>query len=574
MYDWVLTKFVGNVPEISESLGISPVAARVLCNRRVNTAELAREYLSPALTDDDIKDLRETVQIVKKFIASRERIFVYGDYDADGVTSTVIIYKTLKDLGADVFYYIPDREAEGYGLNMPAIGFVAENGCKLLITVDNGIAAIPEIKRAKELGLTVCVIDHHEQGEFLPNADSIIDPKRRDCASTFKGYCAAGLCYLFAKELYKSYNKPNPRESEFLIFAALATVCDIVPLLGNNRVLVRNGLIELNKKENLNIGLQALMDEKSLTEIKEYDIGFIIGPCINATGRLETAKIAVALFTTDDREMAAKWAQTLSGLNEERKRLTKLAYEGILIPDDKVIVIYDEEIHESIAGIVAGRVKERVNHPAVVLTKSSEEGCAKGSARSVEGYDIFEELSKCADLFTRFGGHPMAAGLSLRTDDIDELRTRLNENCTLSDFTAKLKIDALLDLSEVNFALAKELEVLSPFGSGNHKPLFSSLCVSLASLKLYENKNTIIFTFETDDRPIKGVCFGAEFIQKLTDIISESYPAETEKILSGVIRNTPIILDIVYHIEINEYKGNYSRELRIKDFRRHKERNV
>ncbi len=590
MSKWIVKKESANIELMAETMKISQITAQVMVNRNIRTKNTATKYLNPNLSYlnpiSRMKDISKAIEIVCKSINLKEKIVVYGDYDVDGVTSTTILYKALKKLGADVSFYIPHREHEGYGLNLKSIKNIIEAETDLLITCDNGISALEEIKQAKNSGMKVIVIDHHEPSfleneknikvDILPVADAIIDPKQSDCTYPFKSLCAGGLSYIFVKELYSYTNTPFAEEKEFLVLSMIATFCDIVDLQDDNRIIAKYGLHILNTNININKGLAALIKEKGYYEkqITEFVIGFIIGPCINATGRLEKATIAVDLLTTDNDEKATLLAKKLVELNEIRKNMTANATESSIANimklnynESPVIVLFDKNIHESIAGIVAGRIKDMFYKPTIVITDG--EHCAKGSARSIEGYNIFEELYNCRHLFNRFGGHAMAAGLSIEKENIDILRETLNKTCTLTEdnFVEKIYVDDELSLDEVTYEEAFELTKMSPFGKGNKEPLFLSRSISPSELRVIEEKNTLIFTFLIPDsfRKLKGICFGqVENFKQQISLVYDEY--ECNKILNGILRNSNFKMDIIYSMEINEYNNNSSVQIRIRDF--------
>jgi len=590
MPKWVLKQEEANIELMSQTLKISKAMAQALVNRGIRTKNTAIRFLNPSYTDFhdtlEMKDMQAGLEIVSKSIAAGEKIVIYGDYDADGVMSTVILFKALSRLGADVFYYIPERVEEGYGLNMSAIQGIAEMGVELIITCDNGIASKDEIAAAKALGMKVVVIDHHEPGfiegedgvryDISPGADAVIDPKQSECGYPFKSLCAGGLAYKFAKALYAHIGKEFADEEEYLVFAMIATICDIVELHGENRVIVYEGLAALNRNKAVNIGLGALIEAKGYThrQIDATAIGFIIGPCINASGRLEHARFAVDLFVSEDVTEAYEAAEWIVKLNESRRGLTKDAFESAdaqlaesSILDDSVLVVYDASIHESVAGIVAGRLKDKYYKPAIVITEGEE--CLKGSARSIEGYNIFEELYKNSDLFVRFGGHAMAAGLSINRENLDELRRRLNADFYLTgdDLLPKIYYDGQLEVGEITYDLAKELLLLEPFGKDNRAPLFCSRGQTIQELRVIEGKNTIIMTFIPNGgyRKVKAVSFGA--IEDMRQMLYENLPeGEAAAIMAGEKRRTDLMFDLLYEIELDEYNGNVSVQMRIKDF--------
>jgi len=586
MAKWVLKRKKADIGAMAKALDMSPIFSQILVNRDINTKRKWKEFTS--LTFDKLFDVEtmkgvlEGFRIVREVLLKNEKIVIYGDYDADGVMSTSILVKGLSALGASVGYYIPARIEEGYGLNMAALDKIHKSGCDLLILCDNGISAYDEIKKAKELGLKVIIIDHHEpprslqdNSEIIPDADAIINPKQLDCTYEFKHMCAGGLSYRFVKGFYGHYDMEFNIDAELLVMATIATFCDIVDLTGDNRVIVYNGLEALNNGDIPNEGLKALIAERNYTGkyIDEFTIGFIIGPCINASGRLERASLSVELMLSTDSEKCREYAKILSELNEERKLMTTgssdIVMDGIRNSAelDKVIVVFNEELHESIAGIVAGRIKENLHRPAIMVTKS-EEG-AKGSGRSIESYNMFEALSECKDLFTRFGGHAMAAGFSLSLENIEKLRQRLNENCRLSDedFVEIINVDAIITLDAITFKLYEELRSIRPFGKANKEPVLGSLSVEVLSLRMIDDKKTIIFTFKTESgRKIKGVTFGKnDYFKELINIDFDNY--DSEKIFSGNLTNLELRLDILYYVTINEYNNDVSLQLNLKDFR-------
>ena len=588
---WVVDQTDANIPLMAETLGISQLVASVLAKRDIRTKNTAIKYLAPDmkyLHDTKLmRDAEKAAALLQKAVQDGVPITVYGDYDVDGVTSTAILVKLARRLGGNVSYYIPQREEEGYGLNLSAVEKLAEAGTAFLLTCDNGIASIAEIAEAKRRGLTVVVLDHHEPGfetnadgeraDILPCADAVIDPKQAACAYPFRLLCAGGLAYKFAMLVCECCGVPFADEAEFAVLAAIATFCDMVDLIDENRILAKRGLQLLNSDEPLNIGLRALMRARGLEgkAVGAFDIGYIIGPCINATGRLEHAALSVELLLTNDEQEAVSIAEKLAALNEERKALTTQAYESVteMLPDEaareKVLVLYSPDVHESIAGIVAGRVKERTNRPVVMLTKSND-SLVKGSARSIEGYDMFEALFANRELFVRFGGHSMAAGLTMAEENVEALRERLNAACVLTeaDFIPVVHVDGEMTLDDATFALAQQLQILEPFGKGSREPLFALYNVTAQPVELIgSSKSVLRFTFAADGgRKVKGICFGKA--EAFMDMLSASYaPAVVESFANGTLRGLTVRLDIVCGIEINEYNGNVSVQLRIVDFR-------
>lgn len=588
MKRWLLKRTKVNTAVMAKELGIHQATAAVLANRGIYSRKEARAFLydgadafgNPA----EMKDLLKGVSLIAQAIQDGKKIVVYGDYDVDGVMSTSILYQTLLRCGGNVLFYLPHRQKEGYGLNLQAVEDLAAEGAEVLFTCDNGIAALQEIERAKALGMTVVVLDHHEPGftglgeerrDILPKADAIIDPKQRDCAYPFKHMCAGGLSYKFAKVLLQEFCIDDAAlEKQLVSFAAIATVCDIVDLLGENRAIVQMGLPEIQKTEN--VGLRILKEEAGLSDkiITEYHLGFIIGPCINAAGRLESGGQAVRLFCSWQEAEARALAKHLVQLNDERKKLTEEATERADIAlqedgalQDKVLVLYDPTIHESIAGIVAGRIKDKYYHPTILIT-GSEEG-AKGSGRSIEGYHIFEALFENRDLFTRFGGHAMAAGLSLPVENIEILRKRLNAACALTEeeMIPVLRIEQPLSFAEIDLGLAKELKALAPFGKGNPAPLFGAKGVQVDRLDLIgKEKNILRLTLSQKESGKRLSAISFDGYEPLREMLKELYPVEEcdRIILTGQL---PYLLDIVYSVEINTYNGRSNVQLMIKDFR-------
>ena len=588
MKRWLLKRTKVNTAEMAKELGIRQATAAVLANRELYSRKEAREFLyggEEAFGDPaQMKDMYKGITLIADAIQKGKKIAVYGDYDVDGVMSTSILYQTITRCGGKAVFYLPHRQKEGYGLNLKAVKSLSAEGVEVLFTCDNGIAALQEIALAKEKGMTVVVLDHHEPGftgegeerrDILPKADAIIDPKQRDCGYPFKQMCAGGLAYKFARLLLQEFCIQDEKlEKQLVSFGAIATVCDIVDLLGENRAIVRKGLPEIQKTEN--IGLRVLIEEAGLSDkiISDYHIGFILGPCINATGRLESGRQAVELFCTEEEKEARRLAKHLVQLNEERKQLTEEAAEradmalqenGAL--RDKVFVLYDQEIHESIAGIVAGRIKDKYYHPTILIT-GSEEG-AKGSGRSIEGYHLFEALFANRDLFTRFGGHAMAAGLSLPVENIDVLRKRLNENCPLTEqqMIPVLRIEKSLSFAEIDLGLAKELKALAPFGKGNPSPLFGSKGIHVDRLDLIgKNKDILRLTLSELKSGIRLSAVSFDGYGQLRELLKELYPGEDcDKIIKT--GHLPKLLDIIYSVDINTYNGRSSVQLMIKDFR-------
>lgn len=503
MQKWRVYSKKADFDAIGSRFNIDPVTARIIRNRDVTDMENVDMYLNGTLDSLHdpmmMKDMDKAVSVIASSIRDNKHIRIIGDYDIDGICSIYILFKGLKICGADVDYEVPDRITDGYGINENLIKQAYEAGVEVIITCDNGIAAASQIDYANELGMTVVITDHHDvpyeetdngRRYIIPKAAAVVDPKQNDCRYPFKMLCGAGIAYKFIDCMVKEFQTGDSVMPELLQFAAIATVGDIVDLLDENRIIVKEGLKLIANTGNY--GLNALMAVTGVSResINAYHIGFVLGPCLNASGRLDSAKRALKMLVTDDRAEAERHAGELKDLNEERKKLTSEAVdkavdmvENSSLKDDRVLVIFLPDCHESIAGIVAGRIREKYYKPVIVLTRGEQE--AKGSARSIESYNMFEKLSECKDLFTRFGGHPMAAGLSLPEENIPEFRMRINEHCNLSeeDLTETVWIDVPMPLEYINEKLILELGGLEPFGKANPKPVFADKNISIRNIR-------------------------------------------------------------------------------------------
>ena len=586
---WILQNKKESFLKLSNSINENPLVLRLLANRGIDDINLAKRFLYGDINDlyDGylMKDMNIGVNIIKEAIDNKKKIIIYGDYDADGINSTTILYKALKVLKANYNYYIPNREEEGYGMHSERVKKLKEEGYEVILTCDNGISAFEQIDIAKALGMKVVLTDHHdipiredENGvlrPIFPSADAVINPKRSDCNYPFKNLCGAGIALKFSKCLFDIYNIDEKYFIELFQFAAIATVCDVVDLVDENRIIVKKGLEVLNS--GLNPGINELKISTNIkNNIEEYHLGFVIGPCINATGRLESADLSVELLITENKDRAKELALKLYELNQKRQELTIESTERILNKleiekkkEDKVIIVYDEEIHESIAGIVAGRVKEKYNLPCIVLSKGKE--MPKGSARSIEGYNITEELSKCANLIEKFGGHPMAAGLSLKEENIIPLREKMNENCILTDddVIPIVKIDCPLDFNYLNEDLIEVIEALRPFGKGNSSPLFACKNAKVERMWLLGKEKNFLklrFSFEFNNRKlyIDGISF--DKLESFKENIINKYGQDKfdEAELTTYLN---INCDLIYYPSINEFNGNRNIQLNIKNIR-------
>ncbi|MBK1812962.1 single-stranded-DNA-specific exonuclease RecJ [Clostridium sp. YIM B02505] len=587
--NWLLiNKGIADANKLIKELNISQFTARLLVNRDITGVKQAEKFLYGEIDDlydgHLMKDMDKAVAMIKLAIENNKKIAIYGDYDCDGVNSTVILNNALKNCNANYDYYIPNREDEGYGMNSNRIKKLKEEGYELILTCDNGIAAFEQVDLAKALGMDVIITDHHdipifkeEDGTFIerfPNADAVVNPKRGDCQYPFKKLCGAGVAFKLVQCLYEALGIPKNKSYDLLEFAAIATVCDVVDLIDENRILVKEGLKRINNTGN--IGLKALMQQTNLEDkvVGAYHLGFIIGPCINATGRLETADLSVELLITNEKDRASELAKELYELNQRRQEMTSESVE--LIEDqisrnnmekDKVLVVYNDTIHESIAGIVAGRIREKYNVPALVLTRGKE--MAKGSGRSIDEYNMFEELSNCKELLDKFGGHPMAAGLSVKEENIPKLREKLLQNCNLKDedIVPKVRIDLRLPLGYINEQVVDELEKLEPFGKGNSTPLFGEKSVeTLRIWAIGKEKNILKFRFKMlgSNYSMDGICFNKyeEFKEQFIDRYGEN---EFLSILDTSFCSFK--MDFLFYPSINEYNGNRSIQAIIKSIR-------
>ena len=569
MERWVVAAKRADFAAIGKEFGIDPVIARLIRNRDVQDRDEIRRYLygkvdelaSPHL----MKDVDKAVEILRNKIKEKKRIRIIGDYDIDGVVSTFILIKGLKRAGALADTYIPDRVADGYGIHEHLIERAVNDGIDVIVTCDNGIAAYNQVRYAKDNGITMIVTDHHDvpfeikddkKVYIVPPADAVINPKQADCDYPFKLLCGAGVAYKLISLLYDRLGLDKKELEDYIEFMAIATVGDIVDLIDENRIVVKYGLKHIAHTKNT--GLRALIEECQLdiNNISSYHIGFVIGPCLNASGRLDTARQAIELMLCKDNEKAHNMAKELIALNNERKSMTEQETQKAIelventgLLKDRVLVIYLKDCHESIAGIIAGRIKERYYRPTFVIT-NAEDG-AKGSGRSIEGYNMYEEINKCKNVLTKYGGHPMAAGLSLAISDIDIFRKMLNDNAILTDedLIPKMWIDVPMPVSYANIRLVNQLKLLEPFGKGNEKPVFAdrNLYVKTASV-IGKNKNVLRCQLETEDGTyVPAVQFG---INNIDDI-----------------PRAGMRISIIYYPDINTFNGIMSLQIIIKEWK-------
>lgn len=553
---------------IAAHFGISPVTARIIRNRNVTEIEDIRRYLRGTVRDlynpHLMKDMDKAAELIRRKIKEGRRIRIVGDYDIDGVCSTYLLCRGLTRCGAMVDYQIPERIKDGYGINKSIIRKAAADGIDTIVTCDNGISATTQIGLAKELGLTVVVTDHHEvptneqDEEILPPADAVVNPKQRTCHYPFEGICGGVVAYKLVQVLYELFGIPQREWEEMLEFAAIATVGDVMKLQDENRILVKWGLKRLPQTRSM--GLRKLVEacDLDIREVTAYHIGFVVGPCLNASGRLQTAKLALELLLCEDEARAEEMAMQLKLLNEERKDMTSQGVELALcqveeeLADDAVLVIYLPDCHESLAGIIAGRVREACNKPTFVLTKGEE--AVKGSGRSIEAYHMFNALCGVKDLLLKFGGHPMAAGFSLKEENVEAFRRSLNEQAQLKpeDFIPKIWIDVAMPLEYISEALVEELKVLEPFGQGNEKPQFAQKNLRIRSSRvLGKNRNAVRMTLVTEQgKPMEAMLFteGDRFMEELGD---------------------RRMIDVIYYPDVNEYNGNRTLQIVIREYKIH-----
>ena len=573
MEKWFVAMKKADFNGIAEKYQISPIIARLMRNRDVIGDEAIDFYLNGTVEDlyDGLlmKDMDRAVDILKEKIEEGKKIRVIGDYDIDGVNATYILQQGLAGLGADVDTDIPDRIKDGYGLNQMLIDRALEDDVDTIITCDNGIAAMNEIAYGKENGMTIVVTDHHEvpyleeNGEkkyLLPPADAVVDPHRADCEYPFKGLCGAAVAYKLVEVLYrvsgKSEQEVEHLQESLMENVAIATIGDVMDLVGENRVFLKKGLELL--KTTKNEGLHALMQCTGVdtANLNTYHIGFVIGPCINAGGRLDTAKRALELLNAPNRREAVTLAADLKELNDSRKEMTEEGVEEAVRQiessswkDDQVLVVYLPECHESIAGIIAGRIKERYYRPTFVLTKG--ETGVKGSGRSIEAYDMFAEMSRCRELFTKFGGHKLAAGLSLEEENVEVFRKRINElaDLTEEDLQMKVSIDMRLPFPYINEELIHELKILEPFGKGNGKPLFAESKLRVIQPRIF-GKNRNVLKCRLEDQ--QGNQMEAVYFGEVEDCLRQM---EKKQIMS-----------FTYYPSINEYMGRRTIQLTIVNY--------
>ena len=565
---WMLQTKRADFDGLAKRFNVSPVTARIIRNRDITGEDEINRYLYGTLADlydpHLLKDMDRAVCILREKVGKGSRIRIVGDYDIDGICSAYLLYQGLRRCGAKADYQIPDRIRDGYGINESIIQRAYDDGIDTIITCDNGIAAMNQICMAKEMGMTVIITDHHEVPfdengkELPPPADAVVNPKQATCSYPFKGICGGVVAYKLVQALYEAFGVPAGEWEDMLEFAAIATVGDVMRLQDENRILVRQGLKKISETKSL--GLRKLVDACGLDirNLTAYHIGFVIGPCLNASGRLQTAKLALELLLCQDEQKAASMADELRVLNEERKTMTQKGVEEAVrqaeeqYKEDSVLVIFLPDCHESVAGIIAGRVREAWNRPTFVLTRG--EGCVKGSGRSIEAYNMYREMCGVQELFLKFGGHPMAAGFSIEEGHVEELRRRLNEQADLKpeDFIPKVWIDAAMPLEYISSGLVEELKLLEPFGQGNEKPQFAQKGLQIRSARvLGKNRNAVKLSLVTEKGlAMDGMLFteGDRFLEELGE---------------------KKMMDVVYYPDVNEYNGRRTLQIVIREYKLH-----
>ena len=584
---WRLYAKKADFAAISKAYGINQVTARIMRNRGVETKEEIESYLKgdldylsdPAL----MKDADKAASLLEAAIANNELIAISSDFDNDGIFSGLLLKEAIIELGGRAAIFTPNRVMEGYGVNSRIVEEANAKGASVLLTCDNGIAAFEAIEEAKKLGMTVIVTDHHEvpfeehdgkKTYLLPKADAIVDPKQEDCAYPFKSLCGTGVAYQLMTLLFRRIKRTMSRQEIFLQYTAIATVADVMELVGENRILVRKGLSYLNHTNH--IGLRALMEVCGITpeQVRAYHIGFILGPCFNAAGRLDTIVHALALLESKEYDQALALAGELWAMNEERKELTRVGTERAVEliehatwKDEHVYLVYIKDCHESVAGIIAGRLRERYYRPVLVFTDASEEGQIKASGRSIDDYDMFTELSAFRSLFLRFGGHKMAAGLTMEKKNLETLRDGLNARCTLTQtqLMPLVMIDAAMPLGYISEEVIADLEKLEPFGRANEKPLFAQQHLSvLRLLRIGKNRNVVKMSVMGPEGIIMDALYFGD-TDVFFDFLEEEYGRDNVAAALRGMRNT-IDIGVTYYPQINEFQGKRSLQIVIQNY--------
>ena len=573
---WIEYAKKADFQQWSRELHITPLTARLLRNRDVTTLEEARDYLYGTMEDLSdpflMKDMEKAVDILCRAIQDREVVAIVSDFDDDGIFAGEILYEGILNCGGKAVIYTPDRMTEGYGMNRRIIDEAKRDGCSLILTCDNGIACVEETAYARSLGLKVIITDHHEVQKVLPEADAVVDPKQEDCEYPFKGLCGAGVAFRLIQCLYRYFSIPAEKEEELYEYTAIATVADVMELKGENRILVKEGLKKLRDTDKT--GLKALMEVCSLEpeNLGAYHIGFVLGPCFNAVGRLSHARLAFDLLQTKDQVTAIELAREIHELNEERKKETDLGYERAVeylensdCLQDKILLVDIPGVHESVVGIIAGRLKEKYYRPVFVFTDSGD--IRKGSGRSIPDYHMLKGLLSCDDLLERFGGHAMAAGLSVKPENLETLKIRLNDECTLNEkeMTPVIHIDARVPLSYISEEMIRECGILEPFGVGNPTPLFARPHFSIHQIRrIGKNLNTLkmVVSDESGTRMEALLFNGAEeFLNLMQDTFGNE---EVEKAFRGSVN--ALDCAFTYYPTINEFRGIKTLQITLKSY--------
>ncbi len=587
MSQWFITAKKADFYKIAETHHIDPVIARIIRNKDIIEEEDIRKYLHGDKEDlyepSRMKDVSKAAELLKQYIDDQRKIRVIGDYDADGICSSYILMKGLSLCGADADTVIPHRIRDGYGLNETLIEEAHQDGVQTIVTCDNGIAAIDQIAYARELGMTVIVTDHHEipyeevdgkRNYILPEAEAVVNPKQEECHYPYKNICGAVVAYKLIQQLFTLIRPEKEAEAleEFLEIAAFATICDVMELRDENRIIVKYGLE--NMRHTRNIGLKALIEVCGLDSknLSAYHIGFVLGPCLNATGRLDTAIRSLSLLQCEERAEAVRIADELKNLNDNRKELTlKGVAEAIQVIEesdlikDRVLIIFLPDCHESLAGIIAGRIKERYGKPTFVLTRG-EEG-VKGSGRSIENYHMYEKMNDCKELFIKYGGHKMAAGLSMEEKSIEEFRSRMNASCGLTDedFVKKVSIDVAMPLSYITKEFIKELNILEPFGVGNTKPVFAQKNIHIINGRIMgKNQNVGKYGVRDENGNFYEMMYFGDVEVFHTFLKEKAGEKSIKQLEEG--KRTDILISITYYPAINNYQGKESIQIIMQNY--------
>lgn len=588
MSKWFLSAKKADFNEIARQFHIDPVVARIMRNRDLISEGEIKCYLHGTIEDMHtfslLKDIDRAIEILIHKIREQKKIRIIGDYDVDGICSTYILYKGLSLCGAKVDTVIPHRMKDGYGINEQLIENAILDEIDTIVTCDNGITAKEAFAYAKASNITCIITDHHEvpyeekEGNrvfILPKVDAVVDPKQPDCKYPYKNICGAFVAYKLIEGMFEKLSVDSAHKKELLELAGLATVCDVMELLDENRILVKTALKYMSDSDNY--GLKALIKVNNIDSdnLSAYHFGFILGPCLNATGRLDTAKIALELLQSKSLVEAIPRATHLKELNDSRKEMTEQGIEQAIalieknhLQNDKVLVVFLPDLHESLAGIIAGRIRERYGKPAFVLTKGEED--LKGSARSIESYNIYEEMTKCKELFTKFGGHKLAAGLSLKEENLIPFKEKINDLCMLTseDYEEKIVIDVPMPFSYVNSDLIQQLSVLEPFGTGNEKPVFAQKnLIFLSGSIMGKNRNMARFQVK-DEQGEKYSLLLFRGLEHFKEYVSEKYGAKAgDSLFQGNHASDEINLDVIYYPSINEYRGKIDIQFIMQDYR-------